>query len=157
MKKSKKNRTPFYKKWWFWAIIVFLLIGVFSGGNETGENDSTLSSGASTDVHSATNPTTDNTAESGTYPSTESSTEPIATEPAETTLPETDPPETNPPKTEPVAEPTETFILNTNTEKFHEPSCRSVKDMNEENKKEYTGTREEVIVMGYEPCGICHP
>jgi len=50
-----------------------------------------------------------------------------------------------------------TYILNTNTGKFHKPSCSSVKDMKDYNKQEFTGTREDVIAMGYEPCGKCHP
>lgn len=50
-----------------------------------------------------------------------------------------------------------TYILNTNTHKFHYPSCSSVDQMNESNKQEYTGTRDEVIAMGYDPCGRCHP
>lgn len=49
------------------------------------------------------------------------------------------------------------YILNTNTHKFHYPSCSSVDQMNESNKQEYTGTRDEVIAMGYDPCGRCHP
>jgi len=50
-----------------------------------------------------------------------------------------------------------TYILNTNTGKFHKPSCSSVKDMKDYNKQEFTGTRDDVIAMGYEPCGKCHP
>lgn len=50
-----------------------------------------------------------------------------------------------------------TYILNTNTHKFHYPDCRSVKQMKEKNKRPYTGTRNEVIAMGYDPCGNCHP
>lgn len=50
-----------------------------------------------------------------------------------------------------------TYILNTNTYKFHTPSCSSVNQMSDSNKREYTGTREEVIGMGYDPCGRCHP
>ena len=49
------------------------------------------------------------------------------------------------------------YILNTNTKKFHYPACKSVKQMKEKNKQEYTGIREEVIDMGYDPCGNCHP
>ena len=49
------------------------------------------------------------------------------------------------------------YILNTNTKKFHYPTCKSVKQMKEKNKKSFTGTREEVIAMGYDPCGNCHP
>lgn len=49
------------------------------------------------------------------------------------------------------------YVLNTNTKKFHYPSCGSVKKMKDKNKREYTGTRDEVIAMGYDPCGNCHP
>lgn len=50
-----------------------------------------------------------------------------------------------------------TYILNTNTKKFHYPSCSSVDQMSEKNRQEFTGTRDEVIAMGYDPCGRCHP
>ena len=50
-----------------------------------------------------------------------------------------------------------TYILNTNTKKFHYPDCNSVRQMKDKNKKEFTGTREEVISMGYKPCGNCRP
>ena len=49
------------------------------------------------------------------------------------------------------------YVLNTNTYKFHYPSCGSVKKMKESNKKFFTGTREEVIAMGYDPCKNCDP
>ena len=50
-----------------------------------------------------------------------------------------------------------TYILNTNSQKFHYPNCSGVSDMSERNKQEFTGTRDEIINMGYEPCGICNP
>ena len=50
-----------------------------------------------------------------------------------------------------------TYVLNDNTKKFHKPNCSSVKRMNEENKKEWTGERETLIEQGYEPCGNCNP
>lgn len=49
------------------------------------------------------------------------------------------------------------YILNTNTKKFHYPSCSSVKQMKDKNKEYYNGTREECINMGYDPCGRCDP
>ncbi len=49
------------------------------------------------------------------------------------------------------------YILNTNTHKFHYPSCKSVYKMKEKNKKEFHGTREEVIQQGYDPCQNCNP
>ena len=51
----------------------------------------------------------------------------------------------------------ETYILNTNTMKFHEPDCASVGDMKASNTWEYSGSREDVIQMGYDPCGRCRP
>lgn len=50
-----------------------------------------------------------------------------------------------------------TYILNTNTKKFHIPSCSSVKQMKESNKQEFTGSREEAISRGYDPCKRCNP
>ena len=50
-----------------------------------------------------------------------------------------------------------TYILNTNTKKFHIPSCSSVKEMNDKNKREFTGSRDNVIAQGYEPCQRCRP
>ena len=50
-----------------------------------------------------------------------------------------------------------TYILNTNTKKFHNPSCKSVKQMSDKNKQSYTGSRSEIISMGYEPCQNCNP
>lgn len=50
-----------------------------------------------------------------------------------------------------------TYILNTNSHKFHDPSCSGVDKMKEENKETYTGSRDELIEQGYSPCGICKP
>lgn len=49
------------------------------------------------------------------------------------------------------------YILNTNTKKFHYPSCSSVKQMKASNKKEYTGSRDNLIAQGYDPCKKCNP
>lgn len=50
-----------------------------------------------------------------------------------------------------------TYILNTNSKKFHLPSCTSVTQMKAANRQEFTGTRDEVIADGYEPCKNCNP
>ena len=72
-----------------------------------------------------------------------------------TTQPEqTDTPSQEEPTNAPVGT---DYILNTNTHKFHYPGCSSVKQMAEKNKQSFTGTRDEVIAMGYDPCGRCHP
>lgn len=49
------------------------------------------------------------------------------------------------------------YVLNTNTHKFHYPSCSSVGDMKPENTSYFTGSRDEVIAQGYKPCGRCKP
>jgi DNA-entry nuclease len=50
-----------------------------------------------------------------------------------------------------------TYIINTNTGKFHYPDCYSVERMSEKNKQEYTGSRDDLIAQGYEPCKNCNP
>lgn len=49
------------------------------------------------------------------------------------------------------------YVINRNTMKFHLPSCSSVEKMQEENRENYTGDREQLIENGYEPCGSCNP
>ena len=50
-----------------------------------------------------------------------------------------------------------TYILNTSSHKFHDPSCSGVNKMSEANKQEFNGSRDELISEGYEPCKICRP
>lgn len=49
------------------------------------------------------------------------------------------------------------YIINTNTNKFHYPSCSSVQEMKEKNKRLFDGTREELIEFGFIPCKRCIP
>lgn len=50
-----------------------------------------------------------------------------------------------------------TYMLNMNTNKFHRISCSGINQMSDRNKWEYTGTRDEIIDMGYNPCKRCNP
>ena len=50
-----------------------------------------------------------------------------------------------------------TYVLNTNTRKFHYADCSSAQKISDKNKGYYTGSRTELIQMGYSPCGICKP
>lgn len=81
----------------------------------------------------------------------------------------TQPPTTAPTQT-PTAAPTQaptvaptqspvavTYVLNTNTKKFHKPSCRYVDDIKPKNRQDYTGGRGSIIDMGYVPCKVCNP
>ena len=49
------------------------------------------------------------------------------------------------------------YILNTNTKKFHEEECSSVKDIKPKNKETFNGTKAWLMDNGYSPCGICKP
>lgn len=99
--------------------------------------------------------TGDNWAESsGTYQSTEASVaeETPAPQPETDTAVQITPELSAPQETQQT-----TYVLNTNTMKFHYPTCSSVDDMKEKNKQIYTGSRDEVINMGYVPCKRCNP
>ncbi|MCI8478384.1 MAG: DNA/RNA non-specific endonuclease [Oscillospiraceae bacterium] len=50
-----------------------------------------------------------------------------------------------------------TYILNTSSKKFHLPDCGSTEKISAGNKETYTGTREDLVAQGYEPCGACKP
>lgn len=50
-----------------------------------------------------------------------------------------------------------TYVLNTNTMRFHFPYCSSVNSMSERNRQDFTGTREEALVLGYQSCRLCNP
>lgn len=99
--------------------------------------------------------TGDNWAEgSETYQSTEASVtvEPPAPQPETDTTVQITPESSAPLESQGI-----TYVLNTNTKKFHYPTCSSVDQMKEKNKEIYTGSREDVINMGYVPCKRCNP
>ena len=58
---------------------------------------------------------------------------------------------------EPSVESAATYILNTNSMKFHYASCQWAEKISQKNRQEYNGSREELISQGYSPCGSCHP
>ena len=49
-----------------------------------------------------------------------------------------------------------TYIGNSNSHKFHYPTCKSVGKMSEKNKVIFS-SRDEAINQGYEPCKNCNP
>ena len=49
------------------------------------------------------------------------------------------------------------WVLNVSSKKFHEPDCSNAASISEKNRQQITCTRDELIYMGYEPCGICKP
>ncbi len=64
---------------------------------------------------------------------------------------------TDEPTPEPTEEPAVTYIANENTGKFHYPDCFSIDRMKEHNKWYFTGSRDELIDLGYVPCKKCVP
>ncbi len=80
-----------------------------------------------------------------TEPSTEAPTEPPTEIPTESQ------------EEEPAADNSQAYVLNKNTKKFHYPHCSSVSRMKEKNRKDFYGSREEVLNQGYVPCKNCDP
>lgn len=50
-----------------------------------------------------------------------------------------------------------TFVLNTNTKKFHLTTCSSVHEMKASNRSYTTESAEALVASGYKPCGKCKP
>lgn len=48
-----------------------------------------------------------------------------------------------------------TYVLNTNSKKFHKESCSQISRISDENKSFFCGTYEELINNGYSPCKSC--
>ena len=62
--------------------------------------------------------------------------------------------------TEPVADEAtdgNTYILNTNSQKFHAEDCTQAQSIKESNRETFTGDREDLINQGYSPSGCCKP
>jgi DNA-entry nuclease len=49
------------------------------------------------------------------------------------------------------------YILNTNSKKFHLPNCSSAEKISNKNKQEYIGKKEDLLSQNYLPCGVCKP
>ena len=49
------------------------------------------------------------------------------------------------------------YVLNTNSKRFHLPTCSSVDSIAAANKQEYQGSRQSLLDLGYQPCGSCKP
>ena len=79
--------------------------------------------------------------------------------PTEETQKPTEPPE----ETEKATEPDNGnqqgthYVLNTSSKKFHYEGCHSAKKIADKNRDDYYGDREDLIDMGYSPCGNCDP
>ena len=136
------------KKKWIWivaAVVVFLGIGAVKNSMDkkaAEESRSVISEPVETAAPtSAPTPTPE--------PEPEPTPELQALEAAPAEAPAAD-------RAEAVAEEKD-WVLNANSMKFPKPSCSSVKDIKDTNRRDVHMTRDAVIGMGYQPCGKCKP
>lgn len=152
-KKSKKTKAkkPFYKRWWFWVLALFLCSG---GCTSQAEPDAAVAEPVSTETTvNAENTETVVLTETTVSPTIETTTAPTI---ESTVLEVIEEPST----VAQIVEESEyqiTYVLNTSSMKFHYSSCSSADDIKAANKGTFTGTRDEVMDKGYKPCGRCHP
>lgn len=52
---------------------------------------------------------------------------------------------------------TDTYVINTNTGKFHRAGCGSVSQMKAKNALTTSASRDSIIAQGYVPCKKCNP
>lgn len=157
---ATRSKKPLFKRWWFWLIVVLLIGSAFGGNSHSGDaepdplvtaeasvsDDSLPVAASSVDMAMEEEPVSRALSED---PAAVSSAIPEVSETLTLAEDLTEPEET--------AAPVYSYVLNTNTMKFHSSYCSSAADIKENNRQEFTGTRDEVIAMGYEPCARCHP
>jgi len=143
--RNDDQKKPVYKRWWFWVLIVVILLG--------GKKNTSTVVSETEPLQAKTSVTIETTAE--TVISTE--TEIASVETSETLVEETTEPETALSETSEETQYQTTYVLNTNSMKFHYSSCGSADDIKDSNKSTFTGARDDLLAMGYEPCGRCHP
>lgn len=49
------------------------------------------------------------------------------------------------------------YVINTNSKKYHLPSCSGAKRTQKKNREEFFGTSAQLTKKGYAPCGTCNP
>jgi DNA-entry nuclease len=49
------------------------------------------------------------------------------------------------------------YVLNTKSRRFHLPTCSSVATIAEKNRKDYHGSRDDLLSDDFVPCGTCKP
>jgi len=142
-----KNKKPFYKRLWFWILLVIIGLLGLSSSNDTKNttNNVNTTSIIETSSNIQENTIVNNQSEENsidTEKELEENTTKIDNEIEETVKAE---------------EIKNDYVVNKNTKVFHNYGCSSISKMKEKNKKEITATRDEMIKKGYKPCGICNP
>lgn len=146
------------------GLLAFTTAGSHTSSSQKPDSTATTTTTAVTTTTAAETTTT--TTKATTTTTTTTTTEATTTA-AETTTAATEPPTEAPtappapvqeetPAEQPV-ENTRTYVINTSSRKFHYPSCSRAKEISDANRSEYTGTRDDLIAQGYDPCGTCKP
>lgn len=174
------NKKAVYKRWWFWAIIVLVFFYIVGSIGSCGDNDESVMDTHPTETVTTsiqeTEPTTTQEPTTTIAPTTTATPTTEAPETKATEKPagspnnnsggnsaggsNSDTDGNNAPVVnynEPVEDKGQNYVLNTNTMKFHYPSCSSAKKIKPENRGDFYGTRDQAIAKGYDSCGICHP
>ncbi|MEI3018794.1 hypothetical protein [Ruminococcus sp.] len=146
------------------GLLAFTTAGSHSSSQKLDSTTTTAISTTATTEATTTQTTTSTTKATTSTTTTTTTTTKATTTTAETTTvapteAPTDPPapvQEEVPAEQPAAN-TFTYVINTNSGKFHYPNCSSAKKISDENRSEYTGTRDELIAQGYDPCERCNP
>ena len=157
---ATRSKKPLLKRWWFWLIVVLLIGSAFGGNTRSGDAEPAplvpMESSAAADSlpisASASDPAADEEPVSRSLPDDSQEDTAALPDDSEALTAAEDPAEP-----EETPDPVYDYVLNTNTKKFHWSYCSSAADIKAKNRQEFTGTRDEVIAMGYEPCSRCHP
>lgn len=148
------------------GLLAFTIAGSHTSSSQKPDSTATTTTTAVTTTTAAETTTTTTKATTTATTTTEATTTAAETTTAATEPPTEAPTEapTDPPApvqeeapAEQPAENTRTYVINTNTGKFHYPSCSSAKRISDANRSEYTGTRDDLIAQGYDPCERCNP
>lgn len=147
------------------GLLAFTTAGSHTSSQKPDSTDTTTTTAVTTTTSAETTTTTTKAT------TTTTTTTEATTTAAETTTAATEPP-TEAPTEAPTAPPAPaqeetpaeqpaanvfTYVINTDSGIFHYPSCSSAKRISDANRSEYTGTRDDLIAQGYDPCGTCKP
>lgn len=122
----------------------------------TAVTTTTAAETTTTTTKATTTTTTTTEATTTAAETTTAATEPPTEAPTEAPTDPPAPAQEETPAEQPV-ENTRTYVINTSSRKFHYPSCSRAKEISDANRSEYTGTRDDLIAQGYDPCGTCKP
>ena len=139
------------------GLLAFTTAGSHTTSSQKKDSTVTTTTTAITTT-TATETTTTTKATTSTTKATTTTTEATTTA-VETTMAATEPPapaQEETPAEQPAAN-VFTYIINTDSGKFHYLSCSRAKEISDANRSEYTGTRDDLIAQGYDPCGTCKP